>query len=300
MVQSVSRQRVQGIDHCSRNDQVPNTKCQGISQERRHAAFHFGARVADPRSVVPIDKPLRMNDQSVKIIRKPNKMKPLLFLSFALFTGVSPFAADASPKDEITAAAKKLDSQSNYSWKATVVVPESAQFKPGPTEGKTEKDGFTYVEISFGDNVTEGVKKGDKAVVTDADGNWKTASELENEEGFGRFLGAMAKNIKTPATQALELIPLSKEWKKAGDLYSAELTPEGTKKQFRFGEPKDPKGSVKLWVKDGMLTKMEVKVEGKMEFNGNEFDASRTTTTEIKNVGTTKVTVPEGAKKKLS
>jgi hypothetical protein len=226
-------------------------------------------------------------------------MKQLLLLSFALFTTAGLCAADSSARDEVTAAAKKLDSRSNYSWKATVVVPESAPFKPGPTEGKTEKDGFTYVEISFGDNMTEAVKKGDKAVIT-VEGEWKLASELENEEGFGRFLGALAKNIKTPAMQLLEVVPLSKEWKKDGDVYSAELTAEGAKKQFRIGEPQNPKGAIKVWVKEGMISKMEVKVEARMEFNGNEFDASRTTTTEIKNVGTTKVPVPEGAKKKLS
>lgn len=226
-------------------------------------------------------------------------MKHPLFLSLALLTAAALYAADSSPKDEITAAAKKLDSQTNYSWKATVIVPDSAPFKPGPTEGKTEKDGFTYVEISFGDNITEAVKKSDKAVVT-VEGEWKLASELENDEGFGRFLGSLAKNIKTPAAQVLEAIPLTKEWKKEGDVYSAEFTPEGVKKQYRFGEPQNPKGALKVWVKDGMVSKMEVKTEAKMEFNGNEFDASRTTTTEIKNIGTTKVNVPADAKKKLS
>jgi len=53
-------------------------------------------------------------------------------------------------------------------------------------------------------------------------------------------------------------------------------------------------------VKDGVLTKFETKVEAKMEFNGDEIDASRTTTTEIKDVGATKVNVPAEAKKKLS
>ena len=88
--------------------------------------------------------------------------------------------------------------------------------------------------------------------------------------------------------------------KKEGDLYSGDMTEEGVKKQFRFGEPKNPKGSVKFWVKDGVLTKFETKVEAKMEFNGEEIDASRTTTTEIKDVGATKLNVPAEAKKKLS
>ena len=53
-------------------------------------------------------------------------------------------------------------------------------------------------------------------------------------------------------------------------------------------------------VKDGTLTKYEFKVKGKMSFNGNDIDQDRTTTVVIKDVGTTKVTVPEEAKKKLS
>jgi hypothetical protein len=37
-----------------------------------------------------------------------------------------------------------------------------------------------------------------------------------------------------------------------------------------------------------------------MSFNGNDREIDRTTTVEIKDVGTTKLTVPEEAKKKLS
>ena len=41
-------------------------------------------------------------------------------------------------------------------------------------------------------------------------------------------------------------------------------------------------------------------VQGKVSFNGNDRDVDRTTTVEIKDVGTTKVELPEGAKNKLS
>ena len=114
-------------------------------------------------------------------------MKTHLLLALTLLAPAVLRAADTSAKDQVTAAAKKLGEQSNYSWKTTVVVPESAQFKPGPTEGKTEKDGFTYVTLSFGDNLTEAAMKGDKAVVTNQDGDWQPASELENAEGRGGF-----------------------------------------------------------------------------------------------------------------
>ena len=226
-------------------------------------------------------------------------MKTNLLLALALVIAPALFAADLSPKDEVIAAAKKLAEKASYSWKATVVVPESSQWKPGPTEGKTEKDGFTYVTTSMGDNVIEAVMKGDKAVITDQDGNWKTASELEGGEGRGRFMGRMVRNLKAPAAQVTELVAGIKELKKDGDAYSGDLTEEGAKAQFRMGNTTNPKGSVKFWLKEGALSKYELKVTGKVEVNGNERDLDRATTTEIKEVGTTKVNVPEAAKKKL-
>jgi len=213
----------------------------------------------------------------------------------------------ADSKEEVTAAAKKLGEKGNYSWKTTVVVPESAQFKPGPTEGKTEKDGFTHVKFSFRDNTTEVVIKGDKGAFTNQEGEWRTAAESEGEQGPGRFMAGMVRNFKAPAGQAADIAATAKELKKDGDAYSGDLTEDGAKTLMRFrrGGGDGPtinnaKGSVKFWVKDGVLAKYEFKVSGSMEFNGNNIDVDRTTTTEIKDVGTTKVEVPEGAKKKLS
>ena len=226
-------------------------------------------------------------------------MKHLILCSTLVAAALPLFAADG-PKDDVIAAAKKLADKANYSWKTTVVVPESAQFKPGPTDGKTEKDGFTFVTMSFGDNQTEAAMKGDKAVITNQDGEWQSATELEGGEGRGRFLGRMVRNLKTPANQATELVGAAKELKKDGDVYSGDLTEDGAKAQFRFGTVSNPKGSVKFWLKDGVLSKYEFKVTGKVDFNGNEVEVDRATTTEIKDVGTTKVNVPEAAKKKLS
>ena len=230
-----------------------------------------------------------------------------LFSAMALLAG-SLLAADSSPKDDITSAAKKLADKANYSWKTTVVVPESAQFRPGPTEGKTEKDGFTHVTMSFGDNTTQAVLKGDKAAVTNREGEWQSLADLDNAEGPGRFLGFFVRNIKTPAVQAADLAAAAKDLKKEGDAYSCDLTEEGAKTLLTFrprGGGDGPtvsnaKGSVKFWLKEGELSKYEFKVTGKVSFNGNDRDVDRATTVEVKDVGTTKVEVPEGAKKKLS
>jgi len=197
-------------------------------------------------------------------------------------------------------AANKLADQPNYSWKTTVVVPESSQFKPGPAEGRTEKGGFTYYTSTMRDNKFEMAVKGTKTVVT-SEGEWKMASDLDSTQGAGRFISRIVQNFKAPAAQAIELANTSRDLKKDGDTISGDLTEDGAKAQLQTrGDAKNAMGSVKFWVKDGVLTKYEIKVKGKIDRNGNEVDIDRATTVEIKDVGATKVEVPEAAKKKLS
>ena len=226
---------------------------------------------------------------------------------FAVLAVAALSAAAAEPKEEVVGAAKKLGDQANYSWRTTVVVPEDAQFKPGPTDGKTEKDGFTDYKINIFDNTMEVVTKGDKAAFTNQEGEWKTPAEVEGEQGPGRFAALMVRNLRVPAVQAAEIAEGVKELKAEGDVYSGDLTEEAAKNLMRFrrGGGDGPsvsnaKGSAKFWVTDGALTKYEYKVTGTMNFNGNDIDIDRTTTVQIKDVGSTKVEVPEGAKKKLS
>ncbi|HLK54391.1 MAG TPA: hypothetical protein VKU42_13115, partial [Candidatus Angelobacter sp.] len=91
-------------------------------------------------------------------------------------------------------------------------------------------------------------------------------------------------------------------------LFTGDLTPEAAKDLMTYKPrrgpapppPKDAKGSVKFWVKDGALTKFESHLEAKVTFGDQEdqpFEMTRTV--EIQNVGTTKVEVPAEAKKKL-
>jgi hypothetical protein len=214
--------------------------------------------------------------------------------------------AMAEPKDEVLAAAKKLGEAANYSWTSKVVVPEGTQFRPGPSEGKLEKDGLTYFTNSFNDNVTQTYVKGEKGAVSNPDGGWQSLAELDGAEGFARFRAGMARNFRAPAVQAADLAAGTKALKKEGDMYTGELTEDGAKSLMRLRRGGDgpaiqgAKGSVKFWVKDGVISKYEYSVKGSMEFNGNNFDIDRVTTVEIKDVGTTKLTVPDEVKKKLS
>src|SRR5205823_1393100 len=140
--------------------------------------------------------------QKFKTSKLKRKMKGIsmktiiLFSTIATITGAL-LAADSTPKEAVQAAAGKLGEKANYSWKTTVVVPEGSQFRPGPTEGQTEKDGYTHLTLSFGDNTTQAFLKGDKAVVSNPEGGWEPLAELENAEGRRRFLGMIIRNVKT-------------------------------------------------------------------------------------------------------
>ena len=228
--------------------------------------------------------------------------KKILFGAVALLA-TSLMAADSTPKDDVIAAAKKLGDLTNYTWRTTVVVPEDSQFKPEPTDGKTEKDGFTQIKMSFFNNPFQIVVKGAKRAYTGQDGAWQVPSDTE-QEGPEQFIAMIVRNAQTPADEASELAGFTKDLKKDGDAYAADLTEAGAKAKLIFkgsgATAANPKGSVKFWLKDGALTKYEFKVTGTVNYNGNDFPVDRATTVEIKDVGKTKLEVPDEAKKKLS
>src|SRR5260221_2145172 len=120
-----------------------------------------------------------------KLNRKVSMKKNILISTMALVAG-SLLAADSSPKDDVIAAGKKLAEKSNYSWKSTLDLGPNSQFTPGPTEGKTEKDGYTWLSVTFNDNTTIGVRKGNKVAVKTDDG-WKSGEETSADSGDGNF-----------------------------------------------------------------------------------------------------------------
>ena len=64
-------------------------------------------------------------------------------------------------------------------------------------------------------------------------------------------------------------------------------------------EPKNPKGSVQFWLKDGQVQRVSLRISATLGFDGDDRDMVRTTTWEIRDVGTTTVEVPTEAKKRL-
>ena len=230
-------------------------------------------------------------------------------LSSSLVLSLISLTLHADPAADVKAAAKKLGDSANYSWKSTI----EGGFRAGGSTGKTEKDGYTTLSITMGDNTIEAIMKGDEAALKLEDG-WKSVAEATSGDAGqpspGRFIARSVRTFKSPAAQAEELADKSKDLQKSEDALAGTLTEEGAKALMTFGrrgganapapEIRGAKGTVKFWIADGMLTKMQFNVQGSMSFNGQDRDINRTTTVEIKDVGTTKVEVPAEAKAKMA
>ena len=244
-------------------------------------------------------------------------MKKYVLLSSILFAAGSLLAADAMPKGEVIAAAIALGNSANYSWHTAIASPGGGGRFNGPTDGKTEKAGYTFITMTRGDTTTEAVLQGTNGAVKTPDNGWETLAELAKDTGNGNgnggfnpnaFLARALTNYKTPDAIVTNLVDKVAALKIDGDAYAGDLTEDGAKSLLSMGrrpgggagpDISNAKGSVKFWLKDGLLVKYELKVSGTVSFNGNDRDVDRTTTVDIKDVGTTKVEVPDEAKKKL-
>jgi hypothetical protein len=227
----------------------------------------------------------------------------------------------AGPTDDVAAAASKLAEAPNYGWTVTTEFANS-QFPAMPSNGVTEKGGYTVVTTAFNGRTIQTVVKGDQMVMQNQEGTWLTMDEMRQQfgggggavgargGGRGRMMmgGGGAMNFsKDTANYVAKMTDVKVvEGAIVGTLSAEDVAPS-----LMFGRgapggqtppaPKNASGSVKFWLKDGAITKYAVNVKGTVTTpNGDEREIDLTTTVEIKNLGTTTVVVPEEAKKKLS
>ena len=219
----------------------------------------------------------------------------------------------ADDKSDVQGAVKKLADSANYSWTTTV---EGGRGR-GPSDGKTEKNGYTSFTINFQNEVYEVILQGEKAAIK-MDNRWMSQAEVQKAaDDAGGFSPELIVTFrigafKTPAAQAKDITETFTNLKKSNDSYTADLAEATAKDLLTFRRPagagqdnvpqmtvKDAKGTLKIWVQDGAMTKLQVHLTGTRTFNDQDQPVDQTSTTEIKEVGTTKITVPDEAKKKL-
>jgi hypothetical protein len=236
-----------------------------------------------------------------------------LILTAAIVVG-SAASIRAAAQDDIQAALQKLADSPNYSWKTTT----EGGFTAGQTAGQTQKDGLTMLTITRQDNTFVVVIQGENAAVKTDEG-WKSAAELtaDNAGGNGgpptpgRFIGMMARYFKTPVAMAQDAAGKLENLQQTDGVYTADLNDDAAKAAltFRRRNPDDSadaptvsnaKATIKIWISNGAVSKMQSHVSGTVSFNGNDRDVDRTSTTEFYDVGTTTITIPDDAKAKLA
>jgi hypothetical protein len=233
---------------------------------------------------------------------------PLLSLIsiVAAWSFAANYAEAFEARDAAEEAIKKLAEQDNYSWSSMRKnVGEEAE----SVEGQIRKDGLTHVTLNMAGLSVEGVLKGRKGALKFEE-RWMSTDEFRGGGGspgsnpmtfLARHLSAFAK---PPAVQAASLLKETQGLESDGDgVHSGTLTEKGVKRNVpQFGvKVSDPKGTVKFWVKDGMLVKYEYSVRANVTFvrQQREVDYDRTTIVEIQDAGTTKVDVPDDALKSI-
>ena len=227
-----------------------------------------------------------------------------IFASLSLFTALSLCGAVADPKSEVMDAIKNLSQESGYSWTYTpkTAGSESAKRNDTPLTGKADKEGYSLFHGEMGEVSVDIGLKGEKMVVNYT-GDWLSTAEIgENNRTVQRL-----RLLKRPTDEAQMLAGKSAAVKKDGDgSYTSELDGGWSKEMFallgkRASEAPSAQGTARFWVKDGRLAKYEFVIRGKITTGDDkrETELSRTTTVEIKDVGNTKVGLPDDAKKKL-
>ncbi len=214
-------------------------------------------------------------------------MKTIITSLFAFASAAA--LIQAAPADDAVTAAKKLGAAANYSWTITTDF-ANAQFPAVPSEGVTEKGGYTVITTSFNGDPRQTVRKADRMVIQNRDGDWLTLEEMRRQfagaggaagggrggarGGFGMF--AAAGGPMDFAKDAANLAAKIKDVNIIDGAIVGMLAPEDATLLLTLGRggrgsqdggvpppaPKNPSGSVTFWVNDGTLLKYAVNVKG--------------------------------------
>jgi len=228
--------------------------------------------------------------------------------SAKLVTTVSPAEA-ANPGEAVAGATRRLNETPNYSWATSTVEADGSAGKLGTIQGKAEKGGVTWLSFVVSGLPVSVCKKGDKGAANALAG-WQTFDELAQMGGTAATVVRYLRSYQAPAGETTMLAGKVKELKAADGAIAGELKDDAVRELLLMGnrqrEGQEPpktteaKGAIKFWIQNGALTKVEIKVSGKITAGDKESTINRTTTVEIKDVGTTKIELPDEAKAKLT
>jgi hypothetical protein len=236
------------------------------------------------------------------------KLNKQPWFCLAVFLASSLLAEGASPQEDVLAAIAALGSQTNYSWKTTVQF--GLLHSASSLYGRTIKDGYTIFSTNpINDRGIPDVPailiRGTNAAVQTVARSWQSAADVLRDQGTRSTpawaLAHTAQNLKTPAVLAASLAAQAQDWLAGTNGISSVLNAESV--TSLLGDRLPPSSNrlvrVTFWITDGRLAKYQWHATGMTTFNGSSRDMDRTATTEIMYVNTTKIEVPDEARKIL-
>lgn len=198
---------------------------------------------------------------------------------------------------------KKLCEASSYSWTNTTEFP-GAPFKVSPIAGMTDTNGFVILKSEDGRNIA--VAKGEARVLKTSSG-WKTATSDSAKDPADQDL----LNAKTPPDELAALTAKASDVKASGensftgtfDAATAKAYLQSSMKGRAPGgmspEIENASGKFQLWLKDGLPQKYSLTINARISLPFGTKEVTRTSTTEIIDVGTTTIDVPMEAQQVL-
>jgi putative heme-binding domain-containing protein len=246
-------------------------------------------------------------------------MKSSWALLFVWLPSIIAPAPDDEPKAIVSEAVQKLAEGSNYSWKTVLRTEGGGLGGDFSATGMMITDGYASVS-SKSQGGFEIVRKADKTAVL-FDGLWMTIDQAgaRSRASGGGFNPALITGLKLPIAQLNDLLGKLTEFKRDGDLITAELDGPAATELInvgvllggRRGPPggrppgggrsgvatlNDVTGTMTFTVKAGQLTGFTIKLSGTRESNGNQDKVSRTATTTFSEVGSTEFELAPDAK----
>ena len=206
-------------------------------------------------------------------------------------------------KPAVTAAVAKVGDAGSYSWKR-VTDDTAAGGGTFVETGKTDASGYAVLELNSGDLFVRVVLRGGNGVI-DAGEGWKSMDDLAGQRRAARAMARVVRGFRSPLLVARELLSRVKTVGRDADAAAVELDGKDATDVLGpvFGLPggamTDAKVTAKFWERNGVLTRYELQAEGTMSRGGTDTDVRRTIGVDFSDVGSTKLEVPDEAKKKL-
>lgn len=243
----------------------------------------------------------------------------------------------AGPVETAIVAAMQLPDAPNYAWVTEIVDDARTYSITGQTERAGDFSRVTMPMISAlrrhaglgggnSDNQVTAIFRGDHNLVVEVDGTWKTPAELSStptattrgSAGGGRRrsnetaslppYSNLQLTLSRPHDEIAIIVANARDWTAEPDGVSGSLTDLGAKLLLVHSGQKEitplrAGGTFRLWLKEATLVRYHVRLTGtlavKAGLDRREIDVNQDAMTNLNGGGTTRVDVPEEAKRKL-